>query len=121
VFSVHFYDYTIDQWVADKFRIPRFASEYGIEAWCNLDTVRSVFLPSDLAYCSAQADHRQHHLGGQDKRNVVQLYPHMVRTWTFKQEIQIQIQIREIGIQIYLFFDPTKSCEIYTAQSGSAV
>ena len=62
--SVHFYDYVMDQWKPDKFRIPRFASEYGIQAWCNYETLLGVFEDSDMAYCSHQADHRQHHLGG---------------------------------------------------------
>lgn len=62
--DVHFYDYSIDQWVPDKLPVPRFASEFGIEAWCNLETLRSVFKDSDLSYCSAQADHRQHHFAG---------------------------------------------------------
>ncbi|XP_070207159.1 beta-mannosidase-like isoform X2 [Littorina saxatilis] len=62
--DIHFYDYGMDQWKADRFRIPRFASEYGIEAWCNYETLKDVFEDSDMSYCSPQADHRQHHTGG---------------------------------------------------------
>lgn len=62
--DIHFYNYIMDQWRSGQFRIPRFASEYGIQAWCNYQTLLGVFKPSDMAYCSPQADHRQHHTGG---------------------------------------------------------
>ncbi|KAK7495642.1 hypothetical protein BaRGS_00013089, partial [Batillaria attramentaria] len=62
--DIHFYDYMMDQWVPDNFRIPRFASEYGIQAWCNYDTLLDVFEDADFSSCSTQADHREHHRGG---------------------------------------------------------
>ena len=62
--SVHFYDYTIDQWKPADFRIPRFASEYGIEAWCNYETLKTALNDSDMTYCGPMTDHRQHHFGG---------------------------------------------------------
>ncbi|XP_076456122.1 LOW QUALITY PROTEIN: beta-mannosidase-like [Babylonia areolata] len=62
--DIHFYDYTMDQWKPDSFRVPRFASEYGIEAWCNYQTLVGILEPSDMAYCSPQANHRQHHAMG---------------------------------------------------------
>ncbi|KAL8604278.1 hypothetical protein ACOMHN_023648 [Nucella lapillus] len=61
---VHFYDYLMDQWASLGFRVPRFASEYGVEAWCSYPSLQSVLLPADLAEGSAMARHRQHHAGG---------------------------------------------------------
>ncbi|XP_025081545.1 beta-mannosidase-like isoform X2 [Pomacea canaliculata] len=62
--DIHFYDYLMNQWKPDNFRIPRMATEYGIQAWCNVRTLQDVFEEADMSYCSAQADHRQHHRGG---------------------------------------------------------
>ena len=58
---VHFYDYMADQWSADVFRIPRMASEYGIQSWCNNESLASVFLPEDFDTTSKMVNHRQHH------------------------------------------------------------
>ncbi|KAK7109878.1 hypothetical protein V1264_013839 [Littorina saxatilis] len=62
--DVHFYSYDIDEWKPGKFPIPRFASEYGTQAWCNFETLLDVFEPSDMSYNSSQAVHRQHHPQG---------------------------------------------------------
>ncbi|GFR86652.1 beta-mannosidase [Elysia marginata] len=50
-----------DQWSADVFRIPRMASEYGIQSWCNNESLASVFAPQDFDVTSSMVNHRQHH------------------------------------------------------------
>ena len=59
--DIHFYDYAADQWDASVFRVPRMASEYGIEAWCNNESLASVFAPEDFSTTSKMVAHRQHH------------------------------------------------------------
>ncbi|GFN78881.1 beta-mannosidase [Plakobranchus ocellatus] len=62
--DIHSYDYAADQWNASVFRIPRMASEYGIQSWCNNESLADVFLPSDFDVDSKMVDHRQHHAMG---------------------------------------------------------
>ncbi|XP_013070848.2 beta-mannosidase-like isoform X1 [Biomphalaria glabrata] len=62
--DIHFYNYMIDQWDARWFEVPRMASEYGIQAWCNNETLAEVFIPSDYDMNSKMVSHRQHHVGG---------------------------------------------------------
>lgn len=62
---VHFYDYTVDQWNASSFKIPRMASEYGVQAWCNNESLANVFAPEDFSRTSAMVNHRQHHRAGE--------------------------------------------------------
>ncbi|KAK3731374.1 hypothetical protein RRG08_017942 [Elysia crispata] len=59
--DIHFYDYMADQWTAEVFRIPRMASEYGIQSWCNNESLAAVFAPQDFDVNSKMVDHRQHH------------------------------------------------------------
>ncbi|KAH9490411.1 hypothetical protein Btru_035125 [Bulinus truncatus] len=40
------------------------ASEYGVQAWCNNETLAKVFVSSDYAMDSDMVNHRQHHGGG---------------------------------------------------------
>ncbi|CAG5129202.1 unnamed protein product, partial [Candidula unifasciata] len=62
--DIHFYDYSVDQWNASSFQIPRMASEYGVQAWCNNESLADVFAPGDFSRYSDMVDHRQHHPGG---------------------------------------------------------
>ncbi|PVD35823.1 hypothetical protein C0Q70_02792 [Pomacea canaliculata] len=62
--DVHFYDYNMDQWKPDGFPIPRMTTEFGLQSWCNFDTLLDVFEEEDLSYYSDQAVHREHHQGG---------------------------------------------------------
>ncbi|XP_070174376.1 beta-mannosidase-like [Littorina saxatilis] len=62
--DVHSYQYLVDQWKPDQLLIPRFLTEYGVQAWCLYDTLVPVFQQSDMAYNSSQAVHRQHHPDG---------------------------------------------------------
>ncbi|CAG5115500.1 unnamed protein product [Candidula unifasciata] len=62
--DVHFYDYSVDQWNAQSFRIPRMATEYGVQAWCNNESLSRVLEPSDLSMESEMVNHRQHHPNG---------------------------------------------------------
>ncbi|KAH9490420.1 hypothetical protein Btru_035138 [Bulinus truncatus] len=62
--DIHYYNYVIDQWDSTLFRVPRMASEYGIQAWCNNETLANVFLPSDFDMTSEMFSHRQHHANG---------------------------------------------------------
>ncbi|CAL1548011.1 unnamed protein product [Lymnaea stagnalis] len=65
--DVHFYDYSVDQWSTNGFRVPRMASEFGVQAWCNNETLAKVFLPSDYATDSDMVNHRQHHGNGNNE------------------------------------------------------
>ncbi|KAK7109882.1 beta-mannosidase-like [Littorina saxatilis] len=62
--DTHFYDYVSDLWVPDKLPVPRFVTEFGLQAWCHYDTLVSVFEQADMAYNSSQAVHRNHHPDG---------------------------------------------------------
>ncbi|XP_012940722.1 beta-mannosidase [Aplysia californica] len=59
--DIHYYDYAADQWDPTVFRIPRMASEYGIQAWCNNESLSGVFAPGDFAMDAPMVSHRQHH------------------------------------------------------------
>ncbi|XP_059150316.1 beta-mannosidase-like [Physella acuta] len=65
--DIHFYDYILDQWMWQGFRVPRMASEYGIQAWCNNETLAKVLLPSDFVLDSDMVKHRQHHAMGNEE------------------------------------------------------
>ena len=62
--TVHFYDYAADQWDDAAFRIPRMATEYGIQSWCNNESLATVFEHKDFDMTGHMADHRQHHATG---------------------------------------------------------
>ncbi|BFZ22342.1 hypothetical protein BsWGS_25381 [Bradybaena similaris] len=62
--DIHYYDYSVDQWNASSFEIPRMASEYGVQAWCNNESLADVFAAEDFSMSSAMVNHRQHHPGG---------------------------------------------------------
>uniref|UniRef100_A0A0B6ZR31 Beta-mannosidase n=1 Tax=Arion vulgaris TaxID=1028688 RepID=A0A0B6ZR31_9EUPU len=62
--DIHFYDYSVDQWKATSFRIPRMASEYGVQSWCNNESLSNVFNPLDFSITSDMVNHRQHHTNG---------------------------------------------------------
>ncbi|ESO93598.1 hypothetical protein LOTGIDRAFT_119184 [Lottia gigantea] len=59
--DVHYYNYINDLWNWETYQIPRFASEYGAQSWCNYETVEKVFEADDLDYWSDMAEWRQHH------------------------------------------------------------
>ncbi|XP_046568092.1 beta-mannosidase-like [Haliotis rubra] len=59
--DIHFYDYAADLWNDSAFQIPRFASEYGIQAWCNVETLEDVFDAGDFDYWGPMSNHRNHH------------------------------------------------------------
>ncbi|XP_041367910.1 beta-mannosidase-like [Gigantopelta aegis] len=63
--DIHYYNYTVDLYNDSTFRIPRFASEFGVQAWCDAETLEDVFLESDFDYWGKMAEHRQHHAFGQ--------------------------------------------------------
>lgn len=55
----------MDQWKPDGFPIPRMTTEFGLQSWCNFDTLLEVFEEEDMSYYSDQAVHREHHQGGE--------------------------------------------------------
>ncbi|XP_071101412.1 beta-mannosidase-like [Haliotis cracherodii] len=59
--DIHFYDYISDLWKDSNYRIPRFASEYGIQAWCDIETLEDVFDSGDFDYWGPMSYHRNHH------------------------------------------------------------
>uniref|UniRef100_A0A0B6ZRQ6 Beta-mannosidase Ig-fold domain-containing protein n=1 Tax=Arion vulgaris TaxID=1028688 RepID=A0A0B6ZRQ6_9EUPU len=65
--DIHYYDYSVDQWNASSFKIPRMASEYGVQSWCNNESLANVFAPEDFQMGSSMVNHRQHHPGGNDQ------------------------------------------------------
>ncbi|BFZ06433.1 hypothetical protein BsWGS_09472 [Bradybaena similaris] len=73
--DIHFYDYSVDQWNAQSFRIPRMASEYGVQAWCNNESLSRVLQHSDFNMASEMVEHRQHHPNGNvEMSNEVQVH-----------------------------------------------
>ncbi|XP_046577124.1 beta-mannosidase-like [Haliotis rubra] len=58
--DIHFYD-NKDLWKDSEYRIPRFASEYGIQAWCDIETLEDVFDAGDFDYWGPMSYHRNHH------------------------------------------------------------
>ncbi|KAK7109883.1 beta-mannosidase-like [Littorina saxatilis] len=59
--DVHFYIEYGNVWIPETFPIPRMASEYGIIAWCNYDTLVGAFEATDMAFNSSVALGRQHY------------------------------------------------------------
>ncbi|XP_071101413.1 beta-mannosidase-like [Haliotis cracherodii] len=62
--DIHFYNYAADLWNDSAFQIPRFASEYGIQAWCDIETLEDVFDSGDFDYWGPMSSHRNHHPSG---------------------------------------------------------
>nr|BAL43431.1 beta-D-mannosidase [Aplysia kurodai] len=62
--DIHFYENVVDQWNPAVFRVPRMASEYGIQGWCNNESLASVFAPEDYSMDAPMIGHRQHHYNG---------------------------------------------------------
>ncbi|XP_071100815.1 beta-mannosidase-like [Haliotis cracherodii] len=58
--DIHFYDFVSDLWNESSFPIPRFASEYGIQAWCDIETLEDVFDSGDFDYWGPMSSHRNH-------------------------------------------------------------
>ena len=62
--SVHDYRY-LDPFFEDSvYRIPRLASEYGLQSYPSHETLEKVYLDSDMDFWSDLNEHRQHHPGG---------------------------------------------------------
>ena len=61
---MHFYNYGVKGWDWRTFPTPRFASEYGFESWCNLETLYDVSSAADRVPGSNFTEHRQHHTNG---------------------------------------------------------
>ncbi|XP_041374637.1 beta-mannosidase-like [Gigantopelta aegis] len=63
--DTHYYNYLGNLYNDSTFPIPRFTSEFGVQAWCDAETLEDVFLESDFDYWGDMAAHRQHHPFGQ--------------------------------------------------------
>ena len=63
-YLVHDYGYSRRFYDDDKYKIPRMASEYGLQSLPSYETLASVYDPEDLFYDSPLNKHRQHHPNG---------------------------------------------------------
>jgi len=64
--AVHDYNYDRDSWNASEYAVPRFASEFGLQSWCSVETLATVSLPTvDWDLNSSFVSHRQHHPHGE--------------------------------------------------------
>ena len=61
---VHDYQYTRAFYNDAGYRVPRMASEYGLQSYPSYETLVPVYDPEDLFYESDLNDHRQHHIRG---------------------------------------------------------
>jgi len=50
--------------------MPRFASEFGIQSWCSMETLLPVSVPVDRDVDSDFVSHRQHHPQGRCRFNL---------------------------------------------------
>lgn len=75
--DIHHYDYISDLWRSENYPVPRFASEYGVQAWPSVLTLAAASeTPSrDIRLHSAFLQHRQHHPLG-DSQIIHQLKQH---------------------------------------------
>lgn len=62
--DVHYYNYAALCTDVSKFPRPRFASEYGFQAYPSFDSIAQVSFSSDWTWGSALMEHRQHHQNG---------------------------------------------------------
>nr|XP_061798611.1 beta-mannosidase-like [Nerophis lumbriciformis] len=62
--DTHFYSYEADCWDWRAFPRARLASEYGFQSWPSLAALLPVSVAEDRSFNSRFADHRQHHLDG---------------------------------------------------------
>ena len=61
----HFYDYTINGWLPESFKVPRFMSEYGVQSLPSYSTLSKAYsMPDDAEYFGKLNEHRQHHGDG---------------------------------------------------------
>lgn len=65
--DIHYYTYEDDTWNWKTFPMPRFASEFGIQSWCSMETLAPVSLPPDWDLDSDFVAHRQHHDNGNEQ------------------------------------------------------
>ena len=65
--AVHHYDYEADSWAAASFRPPRFASEFGLQSWCSLESLRGVTEPGDWDVDGEMVRDRNHHTDGEGR------------------------------------------------------
>ncbi|XP_060074948.1 beta-mannosidase-like [Ylistrum balloti] len=62
--DIHEYKYLLPFYLDGTYRIPRFSSEYGLQAYPSYETLKKVYAPEDLTYWSDLNDYRQHHPAG---------------------------------------------------------
>ncbi|ESP02846.1 hypothetical protein LOTGIDRAFT_212346 [Lottia gigantea] len=93
----HYYNYNADLWNFNTFPIPRLASEFGSEAWCNYETIEKVFAEADLDYNSEMANHRQHHQNGNEEMlNQTAMHISLPTSSDQKQKFQDLIYVIQI-------------------------
>lgn len=59
--DIHDYRYLAPFFDPSQYRIPRMASEYGLQSWPSLETLEPVYEDSDMDYWSDLNDYRNHH------------------------------------------------------------
>ncbi|XP_046381203.2 beta-mannosidase-like isoform X2 [Haliotis rufescens] len=96
--DVHYYNYTADLWSVEPFPIPRLASEYGTEAWCDIETLEDVFYPSDFDYSGKMMLYRNHHPdGNQQMVNEMKYHFQLPNNPDTKQRFKDMIYMTQIN------------------------
>ncbi|KAK6181469.1 hypothetical protein SNE40_009313 [Patella caerulea] len=95
--DIHFYDYISDLWNVSNFRTPRFAAEFGLQSWCNFETIEPVFEDSDFDYWSNMSVHRQHHpLGNEELIMEAVVHMNLPNSTDVKQQFKDLIYVTQI-------------------------
>ncbi|ESO87028.1 hypothetical protein LOTGIDRAFT_183459 [Lottia gigantea] len=95
--DVHFYNDSADLWDISVLDIPRFASEFGTESWCNFETIEKVLSEADLSYNSPMSLHRQHNVGGNEiMLNLTKIHIQLPNSTNPKQQFEDLIYVIQI-------------------------
>ncbi|KAL5010698.1 hypothetical protein ScPMuIL_013003 [Solemya velum] len=96
--DIHDYRYLDPYFDYKVYRIPRFASEYGLQSWCSYETLEPVFAESDMDYWSDLCDYRQHHpFGNFQMMAEALLYMKLPNSSDVKQKFKDLIYITQIN------------------------
>ena len=102
--DIHHYDYVNDNWDPNIYPVPRFASEYGFQAFPSYETMVHYSEPQDRNFYSEYVEHIQHHGDGN---------PQLESQLSSKVDLPTTEQLAtEAGFKEFLFL-----VEIYQARS----
>ncbi|XP_065941841.1 beta-mannosidase isoform X3 [Magallana gigas] len=95
--DIHDYRYMDPFFDPSVYRVPRMASEYGLQSLPSYETLADVYAEEDMDLCSDMSEHRQHHpLGNVQLMAEVILYLNLPNSPDKKQKFKDTIYVTQI-------------------------